>query len=159
MLKGLEIGMLPMQALDSIDVIAATCHQTAGNAGADQSKGLLESMKIEDDSSTCTVTMKRKGETEPYVEAFGMARRRQDDDDEWDGAKDVLCRRSPRWKAGNRRPCVSGAAIAACCRTASRMSFRDVHAGRTGATCHRLGRRRYGDYRPTACADNGFHSR
>lgn len=123
MLKGLEIGMLPMQALDSIDVIAGKpAIKPQGMLAQIKSKGLLESMKIEDDGSTCTVTMKRKGETEPYVEAFGMADADKMMTKEW--GKDVPLSQKSNWKA-QPKTMRKWRAIAACCRTA----FPDVIQG------------------------------
>lgn len=127
MLKGLEIGMLPMQALDSIDVIAGKpAIKPQGMLAQIKSKGLLESMKIEDDGSTCTVTMKRKGETEPYVEAFGMADADKMMTTEWvSGSKQTISlSQKANWKA-QPKTMRKWRAIAACCRTA----FPDVIQG------------------------------
>ncbi len=123
MLKGLEIGMLPMQALDSIDVIAGKpALKPQGMLAQIKSRKLLDWMKIEDDGQTCTVTMKRKDEDEPYTESFGMADAAKMMTKEY--GKDVPLSEKSNWKAQpkNMR---KWRAVAACCRIA----FPDVIQG------------------------------
>lgn len=72
MLTAHELNIPPMQALRTIDIIQGQPTLSPELMLAlIRRTGELESMKIEDDGRTCTVTMKRRGEL-AHVESFGM---------------------------------------------------------------------------------------
>jgi hypothetical protein len=72
MLKGYELGISPMQALDGIQVIQGktTVSPQLMLAMINRS-GQLEDMKIDSDAKICTVMMKRVGRS-PHTETFSI---------------------------------------------------------------------------------------
>ncbi len=73
MLKGIEVGLEPMAALDLINIIQGvpTLSPQGMLALIYNREGELEDIKITDDGKTCTVTMKRHSRT-PHTETFSM---------------------------------------------------------------------------------------
>lgn len=72
MLKGYELGISPMQALDGIQVIQGkTTVSPQLMLALINRSGQLEDMKIDSDAKVCTVMMKRVGRS-PHVETFSM---------------------------------------------------------------------------------------
>ena len=71
-LRGYELGVPPMESLASIEIISGktSIKPQLMMALINRSK-LLESIKIEDDGSNCSVTMKRIGK-DPHTEIFGI---------------------------------------------------------------------------------------
>lgn len=72
MLKGVELGLSPLQALDGINIIQGkpTISPQLMLALINRS-GELEDMKIESTDTICTVTMKRKGRSS-HTETFSI---------------------------------------------------------------------------------------
>ena len=74
MLAGLEIGLTPFAALQSIAVINGNPSLWGDGALAlIQASNLLEDMDETDDGQTATCTMKRVGRASPIVRTFSMA--------------------------------------------------------------------------------------
>lgn len=72
-LQGLELGLSPMAALQSIAVInGRPCLWGDGMIAVVRASGLLEWIKETDDGSTATCTVKRKGEPEPVTRTFSQ---------------------------------------------------------------------------------------
>lgn len=71
MLKGLELGITPMSAVDLISIIQGTPVLDAkGILALVKSKGLLEDITMDGDSQSYFCIMKRKGESTPHKEVF-----------------------------------------------------------------------------------------
>lgn len=78
MLKGLEVGFGPATALQTIMVVNnKPCVYGDGVSALLQKSGVVEAMKTtvsgkwSDQDYTCTVSIKRKDQSEPYVRSFG----------------------------------------------------------------------------------------
>lgn len=72
MLKGFELGISPMQALDGIQVIQGkTTVSPQLMLALINRSGQLEDIKIDGDAKVCTVMMKRVGRS-PHTETFSM---------------------------------------------------------------------------------------
>lgn len=70
MLKGLELGISPMAAIDMIDVIGGKPVLSAkGMLALIKSSGELDDIRFEGDDTYCTVTVVRRGQS-PHVETF-----------------------------------------------------------------------------------------
>jgi hypothetical protein len=71
MLKGLEMGINPMAAVDLISIIQGTPVLDAkGILALVKSKGLLEDISMDGDETQYICIMKRKGESTPHKEIF-----------------------------------------------------------------------------------------
>lgn len=126
MLKGLELGMEPMAALASIDLISGTpCLDGQGQLALIYRSGLLEDIQIDSDNTQCTVTMKRKG-LSPHTETFTMDMARAMKTKEYRNGSSVEISLSEKsnWKS---MPAVmlKWRAVAAC----ARMVFPDIVGG------------------------------
>lgn len=80
MLKGLELGLSPMSAIDMISIIQGTPVMDAkGILAKVKSSGLLEDITMDGDNESYFCIMKRKGESTPHKEVFTIddARRLQ----------------------------------------------------------------------------------
>lgn len=112
-MKGFELQVSPMQALDGINNIMGkpTC-SAQFMLGLINRSGQLEDMKITVDDIGCTVTMKRKGRSE-HIEIFTMK----------DAAKMQLDGKDP-WKK-QPKTMMKWRAVAAC----ARVVFPDVIQG------------------------------
>lgn len=72
-LQGLELGMSPIAAVQSIAVInGRPCLWGDGMLAVVRASGLLETIKEEDNGSTATCTVKRKGDLDPVVRKFSQ---------------------------------------------------------------------------------------
>lgn len=72
MVKGYELGITPMQALDGIQVIQGkTTVSPQLMLALINRSGLMEDIKIDSEATQCTVTMTRKGRS-PHTETFTM---------------------------------------------------------------------------------------
>ncbi len=72
MLKGIELGIEPMAALDSIDLISGKpTLDPQGMLALIHKSGQLDDIKIDSTDERCTVTMKRRNKT-PHTEVFGV---------------------------------------------------------------------------------------
>jgi hypothetical protein len=73
-MQGLELGLSPIAALQSIAVInGRPCLWGDGALGVVRGSGLVESFDETDDGETATCTIKRRGEPTPVVRKFSMA--------------------------------------------------------------------------------------
>lgn len=73
LLAGMEVGLTPFAALQSIAVIGNNPSLWGDGALAlAQASGLLEDMEETDDGVTATCRLNRKGRTTPIVRKFGM---------------------------------------------------------------------------------------
>jgi len=73
-MQGLELGLSPIAALQSIAVVnGRPCLYGDGMVAVVRGSGLLEWMKETDDGETATCTVKRKGEPEPVTRTFSQA--------------------------------------------------------------------------------------
>ncbi len=70
-LQGLELGLSPMAAMQSIAVVnGKPCLYGDGMLAVVRASGLMEWMKETDDGTTATCAVKRKGEVDPIVRTF-----------------------------------------------------------------------------------------
>lgn len=70
-LQGLELGLSPMAAMQSIAVVnGRPCLYGDGMLAVVRASGLMEWMKETDDGTTATCTVKRRGETDPITRTF-----------------------------------------------------------------------------------------
>lgn len=89
MAKGIEIGLEPLAAMSSIDMIGGTpCLDGQGQLALIYRSGLLENIAITGDDSQCTVSMKRK-DLPPHTETFTMDMARSMKTREWRDGKSV----------------------------------------------------------------------
>lgn len=102
MLKGLEIGFGPATALQTIMVVnGKTCVYGDGVAALLQRSGVVDWIKTENKGTwvgndfTCTVTIKRKDQAEPYARVFGYD----------DAKRSGLLNKSSTWKLYPERMC------------------------------------------------------
>ncbi|MEL6526434.1 MAG: hypothetical protein AAFQ07_12075, partial [Chloroflexota bacterium] len=91
MMKGLEIGIPPMAAVDTINIISGKPTLDAkGMLALVKSSGLLENIVIDSDKNRCIVTLKRKGNSEQIV-SFTMEEARQYKTSAWvNGSKTTI---------------------------------------------------------------------
>ncbi len=113
MLKGFEIGVSPIQALEGIQVIKGktTVSPQLMLAMINRS-GLMEDMKIDGDTNQCTVTMQRVGRS-AHTETFTM-----------DNARSMNLAGNHNWKA-QPATMLNWRAVSAC----ARVVFPDVIQG------------------------------
>lgn len=126
LMTGRELGLPPMTALRSIDVINnMACIKPQAMIGLIERSGLLEDIQIVDDGQTCSVTMKRVGR-HPHTETFSAADAQRIRTKEWEGdhQRDISLAEKKNWKS---MPVVmrKWRAIAAC----ARVVFPDVILG------------------------------
>jgi len=73
MLKGLELGISPMAAVDMISIIQGTPVLDAkGILALVKSKGMLEDIQMDGDEQQYICIMKRRGESTPHKEIFTL---------------------------------------------------------------------------------------
>jgi hypothetical protein len=101
MLKGIELGIMPMAAVDSINIIAGKPVLDAkGMLGLVKSSGLLEDIEIDSNAGRCIVTIKRIGNSEQIV-GFSMEDAKTYKTMEWvDGKKiEISLSEKSNWKS------------------------------------------------------------
>ncbi|GAB4528565.1 MAG: hypothetical protein OHK0046_47550 [Anaerolineae bacterium] len=126
MLKGVELGLEPIAAYESIDIISGKpALKPQGMLGLIYKSGLLKDIKIEDTETGCMVTMERIGKT-PYSTSFTMADAQAFKTTEWRNQQkvEIALAEKHNWKSQPRVMC-KWRAISAC----ARVVFPDILMG------------------------------